>query len=62
MKTIVKQHGSYYVRECDETDRNKCINCEGYDNCAFKPYNGVAITVYAICIILIILGLVYWLG
>lgn len=60
MKTIVKQHGSYYVRECDETDRNKCINCEGYDNCAFKPYNGVAMTMYAIIIIAVTL-LTIWM-
>lgn len=62
MKTIIRHHGEWYARECDETNRDECINCEAYDNCAFKPYNSVAITLYAICIILIVLGLVYWLG
>lgn len=37
VKNIIKIGNTFYVKECDNRDRNICINCDCFDYCESKP-------------------------
>lgn len=62
MKTIIRQNNEWIAKECDETKRENCVNCLAYNQCQFKPINATFYTIYAICIIAIILFVIWGLA